>query len=84
LAPAEAGFAAGLNGGLNSVLEMIADQKTVAAGTRWDFAKNFDLKLQVDHTRLGAGSSGTLINIQPGFVPGGTVNLFSATIDFVF
>ena len=84
LPPAAAGFAAGLNAGLNSVLEMIAEQKTVSVGTRWDFAKNFDFKLQVDHTRLGAGSSGTLINIQPGFVPGGTVNLFSAAIDFVW
>jgi len=77
-------FGAGLNAALNSVLETIADQRTVSAGTRWDFAKNADLKLQFDHTRLGAGSSGTLINVQPGFVPGGTVNLFSAAIDFVW
>jgi hypothetical protein len=84
LPPGAAGFAAGLNAGLNSVLETNADQKTISVSTRWDFAKNVDLKLQVDHTRLGAGSSGTLSNIQPGFVPGGTVNLFSATIDFVW
>jgi hypothetical protein len=84
LPPGAAGFGAGLNAGLNSLLEAIADQKTVSAGTRWDFAKNVDLKLQVDHTHLGVGSSGTLINVQPGFVPGGTVNLFSAAIDFVW
>jgi hypothetical protein len=51
---------------------------------RWDFTKNFDFKLQCDHTRLGPGSPGTLINTQPGFRPGGTLNLFSATVDFVF
>ena len=38
----------------------------------------------VDHMRLGPGSQGTLINAQPGFRPGGTVNLFSVAVDFVF
>ncbi len=84
LPPAAAGLGAGLNAALDSLLEAIADQKTVSAGARWDFAKNVDLKLQFNHSRLGAGSSGTLINVQPGFVPGGTVNLFSAAIDFVW
>jgi hypothetical protein len=79
-----AGPAAALNAGLNEVLGMRPVQRTLSAGSRWDFAKNFDLKLQFDHTRLGPGSPGTLINEQPGFRPGGTVNLFSATIDFVF
>jgi hypothetical protein len=46
--------------------------------------KNVDLKLQYDHTGLGAGSPGTLINLQPGFQRGGTVNLFSAAIDFLW
>ncbi len=76
--------AAGLNAGLNASLGSIPVQKTISVGTRWDFAKNAALKLQFDHTRLGAGSAGTLINIQPGFQPGGRVNVFSATIDFVF
>jgi hypothetical protein len=84
LPPARAGFAAGLNAALNSILQQIPDQSTVSLGTRWDFAKNVDLKLQFDHTRMGADSDGTLINVQPGFRPGGTVNLFSATVDFVF
>jgi hypothetical protein len=84
LPPALAGFAAGLNAGLNTILESIPTQNTVSVGVRWDFLKNIDLKLQVDHTRLGADSSGTLINLQPGFLPGSTVNLFSATIDMVF
>lgn len=84
LPPALAGFAAGLNAGLNAVLESIPAQSTVSLGVRWDFMKNLDLKLQADHTRLGADSSGTLINLQPGFRLGSTVNLFSAAVNFVF
>jgi predicted porin len=84
LPPFLAGPAAGLNAGLNSLLGSIAVQNTITASTRWDFMKDVDLKLQYDHTRLGAGSAGTLINLQPGFRPGGTVNLFSVAIDFVW
>ena len=37
-----------------------------------------------DHgEQQGAGSAGTLTNLQPGFEPGGSVSLFSAVIDFV-
>jgi hypothetical protein len=84
LPPALAGFASGLNAALNSILQAIPDQGTISLGARWDCAKNIDLKAQFDHTRISAGSDGTLINIQPGFRPGSTVNLFSATVDFVF
>jgi hypothetical protein len=84
LPPAEAGFAAGLNSALSSLLESIADQSTESAGVRWDFARKFDLKLQLDHTRLGAQSTGVLINVQPGLSTGSTVNLISIAVDFVF
>jgi hypothetical protein len=84
LPPAQAGFATGLNAALNAILQAIPAQSTISLGARWDFAKNVDLKVQFDHTRIGADSDGILINIQPGFAPGGTVNLFSATVDFVF
>jgi len=84
LPPALAAYGSSLNAALNSVLESIPDQSTVSIGARWDFARNFDLKLQADHTRIGADSYGTLSNIQPGMRLGGTVNLFTATVDFVF
>jgi hypothetical protein len=84
LPPFLAGPAAALNGGLNVSLGTVPVQKTISIGGRWDFAKNAALKLQFDQTRIGAGSPGTLIDIQPGFQPGGKVNVFSATIDFVF
>ena len=73
----------GLNAALNATLATVADQRTMSVGARWDFMKNVAFKVQYDHTRIGAGSTGTLINIQPGFVPGGTLNLFSVAIDFV-
>jgi len=84
LPPFLAGPARGLNGALNSILGSISDQRTMSIGARWDFVKNVDLKLQYDHTRHGAGSPGTLINLQPDFQPGGTVDLFSVAIDFVW
>ena len=40
--------------------------------------------LQVTHSRHGKGSAGTLANVQPSFQPGGRVDVFSATLDFVF
>jgi hypothetical protein len=84
LPPVLAAPAAGLNTGLNDLLASSPAQKTISAGVRWDFAKNAALKLQFDQTRLGAGSPGMLINLQPGFQTGGKFNVFSATVDFVF
>jgi hypothetical protein len=84
LPPFLSGPAMGLNGALNSILGSAPDQRTISVGGRWDLMKDVALKLQFDHSRLGAGSSGVLINVQPGFQPGGTVNLITAAIDFVF
>lgn len=70
---------------LNALLRgMAADQTTIAVGARWDMAKNTALKVQYDRINIGAGSQGVFINTQPGYVPGGKVNVVSATLDFVF
>lgn len=84
LPPSLAATATGLNAALNATLASIAVQKTVSMGTRWDFVSFADLKFQFDHTQLGAGSQGVLINLQPGFRPGASVNLVSLTLDFVW
>ena len=84
LPPPLIGPAAGLNAVLNSVLSTKPVQNTLSIGGRWDFMRNAALKLQYDHTRIGTGSSGVLSNLQPGFQPGGKVNVLSATMDFVF
>jgi opacity protein-like surface antigen len=73
--------------GLNAVLADVVSipvQKTVSLGARWDFHENFALKLQYDHTQLGPGSIGILGNIQPGFEPGGNLDLLTICADFVF
>ena len=84
LPPPLVGQAAGLNAALNSLLSTKLVQNTLSIGVRWDFMTNTALKLQYDHTRIGPGSSGVLINLQPGFQPGGKVDVISATVDFVF
>jgi hypothetical protein len=82
--PSLAGTAAGLNAALNSLLRMKPVQNTLSIGGRWELSRNTALKLQYDHTDIGAGSSGILSNLQPGFQLGDRVNVFSVTIDFVF
>ena len=84
LPPLLAEPALALNAGLNSILSSNSEQATVSLGGRWDFIANGSLKLQFDHIRMGAGSSGVLTNTQPGFQLGGHVNIVSATFDFVF
>jgi hypothetical protein len=82
--PSLAVTAAGLNAALNSLLSTKPVQNTLSIGGRWELSRNTALKLQYDHTDIGAGSSGILSNLQPGFQLGDRVNVFSATIDFVF
>lgn len=84
LSPEQAALAAGLNAKLNALVSLVPVQKTITVGVRWDVMKNAAAKLQYDRIRHGAGSPGTAVNIQPGFVPGGTVNVVSAVLDFAF
>jgi len=78
--------AAALNAGINAALrnQFNGSQSTLSLGVRWDFAKNVALKVQADRIELGDNSSGRLANVQPAFTRGGTVNLFSTSLDFVF
>ena len=84
LPPPLVGTAAGLNAALNGLLSQKTVQDTVSIGGRWEWTRSAAVKLQFDHTRIGAGSLGFLTNHQPGFQSGGKVNLISATLDFVF
>ena len=84
LAPDLVGAATGLNTALNEILALAVVQRTISVGSRWDVMRNIDLKLQYDRINLGAGSAGTLINVQPGFQRGGAVNLLTIAIDFVW
>jgi opacity protein-like surface antigen len=84
LSPEQAAQAEGLNAVLNQILGSAAQQKSISVGVRWDFIRNAALKVQYQYLDLDDGSQGVLTNTQPGFEPGGAVNLFSAAIDFVF
>jgi hypothetical protein len=84
LPPSQVEPASELNATLNAILSTRTVQNTFTMGGRWDFMRNAALKMQWDHTRMGTGSSGLLINTQPGFQPGGRYSAISASVDFVF
>jgi hypothetical protein len=83
LPPESQPVAAALNAQLAIALAAVPDQTTLSAGVRWDFARSLCLKVQYDHIDLAPGNSGTLTNIQPGFQPGGKVNLLGLSLSFV-
>jgi hypothetical protein len=85
LPPDLAADATGLNEGLFGVLMGFAEsQRTVSAGIRWDFVRQAAVKFQYERVSTGANSTGLLVNVQPGFRPGSSISVLSATIDFVF
>jgi hypothetical protein len=59
-------------------------QQTFSLGVRWDFRTGFAFKAQIDHIDMDEGSRGWLNNLQPGFQPGGSLNLVSFAVDYVF
>ena len=77
------GALAPLAAGINSLLAgQNPAQKAVALGVRWQFARNADFKAQWDRVKIPAGAQGNFQQVQPGFP--GTVNVYSAAVDFVF
>jgi hypothetical protein len=76
--------AAGLNAVLDSILRGNPVLRTVSVGARWDFTRKAAIKVQFDRSWIGAGSIGTLSDTSAGFQPGGKLDVFSATLDFVF
>lgn len=69
----------------NAVQLAQRSQSTVSLGTRWDFLRNTDLKLQYDRIQLSDYSNGYLTNVPTGTNLYGTnFHLISAAIDFVF
>lgn len=73
-----------LNAGLNQLLAAIPRQHTVSAGVRWDLQPGYALKLQYDRITPHLGSTGTFINVQPGFRSGQLIGVLSAALDVVF
>lgn len=67
-----------------AVPNMNFGERDLSAGVRWDFAKNFDLKVQYDHVSAPANSTGWFTNFGPGFHLGPSANVVTAAVDFVF
>lgn len=61
-----------------------ASRHSFTGALRWDVHSNIAIKLQASHVQNHAGSYGGLSNQQPGFVPGRSYDLLSASVDFVF
>ncbi|OBV38320.1 porin [Janthinobacterium psychrotolerans] len=76
--------AAYLNGQLNALLQRISSQHTISTGVRWDFLPDRAVKLQYDRLRPTGASSGTLVNVQPGFRTAHPIHVVSIALDFVF
>ena len=68
-----------------SELKSLGEQHTVGAGVRWDFAKNFDFKLQVERVTIDTvDDPAAFSNLQPGVRIGDKANVLSLALDFVF
>jgi len=73
-----------LNKGLADIHYGSPLQQTYSAGIRWELGARIAVNFQFDHTDLEENNKGYLINVQPGFRKGGSFNLFSASLDFVY
>jgi len=63
----------------------LGDEHTVAAGLRWDFAKNLDFKLQVQRVTIDSVNlPASFANLQPDARVGDSANVLSLALDFVF
>lgn len=60
-------------------------QSTSSVGVRWDFMRNYDLKVQYDQVRLSDNSNGYLVNVPANVtLYGSKFHVISAVVDFVF
>jgi predicted porin len=68
-----------------SGLKSLGDDHSVSAGVRWDFAKNFDAKLQVQRVTIDTlDDPASFADFQAGVRIGDKANVVSLTLDFVF
>jgi hypothetical protein len=68
-----------------SGLRALGDEHSVSAGVRWDFAKDLDLKLQLQRQTIDSlDDPASFANIQPGARAGDNATVISVALDFVF
>src|ERR1700723_2239208 len=67
-----------------SGLRSLGDDHTVAAGVRWDFAKNLDTKLQLQQVTIDSvDDPASFANLSPAARAGDKAHVLSLTLDFV-
>jgi hypothetical protein len=67
-----------------STLTSLGNEHTVAAGVRWDFAKNLDFKLQLEQVTLDSlDDPAAFSNLQPGARVGDKAHVVSLALDFL-
>ncbi|MGJ8688268.1 MAG: porin [Gammaproteobacteria bacterium] len=85
LPPSLAFLAGSLNDALLSFQATSAPvQDSISVGLRWELSRRVAFSAQLDHSNMKDGSTGNLSNLQPGYKPGGSLNLISASLSFVF
>jgi hypothetical protein len=57
-------------------------QSTLSAGLRFDFARNADLKVQLDRVRVRDGGANLWVSPRPGW--NGRATLLSVSLDYIF
>jgi hypothetical protein len=68
-----------------SGLKSLGNDHTMAAGVRWDFAKNIDTKLQLQQVVIDSlDDTASFADIGPNARVGDKTNVLSLTLDFVF
>jgi hypothetical protein len=83
LAPDAARAAAAINVTLNSLRKVIPQQSTVSTGLRWDFRRDFALKLEYQRIIPRSDSRGSM-DAPAGPRPDGPIEVASVALDFVF
>ncbi|MGL5988097.1 MAG: hypothetical protein ACRCZ5_14685, partial [Burkholderiales bacterium] len=69
----------------NATYQMRHNRSTWSLGTRWDVIDNVALKMQVDRTDKEKGGTGLFANSTAEFNNNDRkINVYSATLDFVF
>jgi hypothetical protein len=68
-----------------SGLQSLGDERTAAVGVRWDFARNFDFKLQMQQVLIDTlDDPASFANLRPGVRVGDRADIVSLALDFVF
>lgn len=83
--PSVSGPGSALINDLNQQFQLRIERKNYGTGVRWDMIENVALKMQIERINKPAGGNAFFINTSSEFSDNERkINLYSATLDFVF